>query len=122
MIKRWGQTACLTMLVFTGQIMSAKAATHLTCTPHIFTQITGQNIREQPLNDVHVIIEDSIVTIGIVNEFAVFSDWVFQINWQKGNRLTAQHDDGSLSFDGTVLQMSATQLVAGLSMMRATCR
>lgn len=122
MMKRWGQIVCLAMLGLASHMVSAVAATHLTCTPEIFSQMTQQGEKERPYNDVHVIIEDKIVTIGIVNNFDVFSDWVFEINWQKGQRLTAQHDDGSLSFDGKMLQLAATQLVSGIAVMRASCR
>ena len=108
--------------VVLGIYQPATAATHMTCLPDYFTTITKAGTVKKPKNDIYVIIEEKTVTIGIVNQFDVFSDWVFDIDWKKGKRLTGQHGDGSLSFDGTMLQLAATQLVSGISVLRAVCR
>ena len=106
-----------------GHIVPAKAAPsqHYLCTMTHFTRTTADGVHNRPLSDFYLIRENSKVTVGIVGQFEVFSDWVFTITWQKGAKIIAAHPDGSFSFDGTVVQMVTPQLVSGISAIRAQC-
>lgn len=101
--------------------VSASAAQHYLCSMTNFTRIDATGEQNRPLSDFYLIREDSTVTIGIVGQFEVFSDWVFSINWQKGDKLIGTHPDGSFSFDGRIAQLVTPQPVSGISAIRADC-
>ena len=99
----------------------AAATQHYLCSMTNFIRIDASGELSRALSDFYLIREKTTVTIGIVGQFEVFSDWVFTINWQKGDRLIGTHPDGSISFDGQIAQLVTPQPISGISAIRADC-